>query len=73
MPGTPVRRKSEQEIVDSAVLTEPLRVGGYEEQESHATMRRLRILLDQRFLLLRITAYGLAICDCAGVSHSGPL
>lgn len=60
MPGNPVRRKSEQEIVDSAVLTEPLRVGGYEEQESYATMRRLRILLDQRFLLFRITACGLA-------------
>jgi uncharacterized protein involved in exopolysaccharide biosynthesis len=60
MPSTPVRRKSEQEIVDSSVLTEPLRVGEYEEQESHATMRRLRILLDQRFLLFRITAFGLA-------------
>jgi uncharacterized protein involved in exopolysaccharide biosynthesis len=60
MPGNPVRISPEQEIVDSAVL-EPSPVVGYEEREKHATINRLRLLLDQRLFLLRVTAYGLGL------------
>jgi uncharacterized protein involved in exopolysaccharide biosynthesis len=61
MPGNPVRFNSEQEIVDSSVLTEPLRSGEHDERENHTTLDRLRILLDQRFVLIRTAAYGLAL------------
>ena len=61
MPGTPIRVSSEPEISGSTVLAEPPRIGGYEEPENHTALKRLRLLLDQRFLLLRITAYGLAL------------
>jgi capsule polysaccharide export protein KpsE/RkpR len=61
MPGNPVRFNSEQEIVDASVLTEPLRVDEHDEREGHATLYRLRLLLDQRFFLLRTAAYGLAL------------
>jgi uncharacterized protein involved in exopolysaccharide biosynthesis len=60
MPRSSVRLNSEQTIVDSTVLTEPLRVSRYEDRESHTTLSRLRILLDQRYFLFRATAYGLA-------------
>lgn len=61
MPRSSVRLNSEQAIVDSTVvLTEPLGVNGYEDRESHTTLSRLRVLLDQRYFLFRATAYGLA-------------
>ena len=61
MPGTPIRLGAEQKIVDSTILAEPERIGGYEETGNHAIFKRLRLLLDQRFFLLRVTAYGLAL------------
>jgi uncharacterized protein involved in exopolysaccharide biosynthesis len=45
----------------STGLAEPPQVGGYKEADAHVALKRLRLLLDQRFLLLRITAYGLAL------------
>jgi hypothetical protein len=61
MPRSSVRLNSEQKIVNSTVLTEPLGVSEYDDRASNATLRRLRILLDQRFFLFRATAYGLAL------------
>lgn len=60
MPRSSVRLNSEQEIVTSTVLTEPLGVSGYEDHENQTALSRLRILLDQRYFLFRATAYGLA-------------
>jgi uncharacterized protein involved in exopolysaccharide biosynthesis len=45
----------------STVLVEPPQVGGYDEPDAHVALQRLRLLLDQRFFLLRITACGLAL------------
>jgi uncharacterized protein involved in exopolysaccharide biosynthesis len=61
MPRTPIRTSSQEEILKSAVLTEPPRVSGYEDVENHATINRLRLLLDERFTLLRFAAYGLVL------------
>ncbi len=61
MPRSPIRVRPEQEIVDSAVLTQPAQVSAYEHRETHAVISRLRLLLDQRFFLLRVAAYGLAL------------
>src|ERR1700722_18084120 len=61
MPGTPIRRGPEQEIVGSTILAEPSRISGYEEPENHAVFKRLRLLLDRRYFLLRVTAYGLVL------------
>ncbi|MGH9495044.1 MAG: GumC family protein [Candidatus Sulfotelmatobacter sp.] len=52
--------KTEREITDSSVLTEPIRVGEYEDRNGSA-LDRLRLLLDQRFSLLRVAACGLAL------------
>ncbi|MGA9352065.1 MAG: GNVR domain-containing protein [Terriglobales bacterium] len=43
------------------VLAEPPQVGGYDEPDAHVVLKRLRLLLDRRFLLLRITASGLVL------------
>lgn len=62
MPSTPMRAKSEQQIVDSSVLTEPARIPEYENLEADATtIARLRLLLEERFTLLRFAAYGLVL------------
>ncbi|HEY1678537.1 MAG TPA: Wzz/FepE/Etk N-terminal domain-containing protein [Candidatus Sulfotelmatobacter sp.] len=47
-------------MTGSSVLTEPLRVSDYGEAR-RATLDRLRLLLDRRFLLLRMGACGLAL------------
>ena len=60
MPSSPMRSKAEQEIVDR-VLTEPGRISGYGDLETHSTVHRLRLLLDERFTLLRFAAYGLVL------------
>jgi uncharacterized protein involved in exopolysaccharide biosynthesis len=44
----------------STVLTDPARINGYGDLEGHTAVSRLRLLLDHRFFLLRVTAYGLA-------------
>jgi uncharacterized protein involved in exopolysaccharide biosynthesis len=61
MPGTPMRVRPEQQMVDSTVLVEPSRLDAYEEAGNHAVFKRLRGLLDARFFLLRFTGYGLAL------------
>jgi uncharacterized protein involved in exopolysaccharide biosynthesis len=45
----------------STVLVEPPQVGRYEEPDAQMAWKRLRLLLDQRFLLRRITLYGLVL------------
>jgi len=42
-------------------LTEPLRVEEYEERERSITFHRLRVLLDERYFLLKAAACGLAL------------
>lgn len=62
MPSRSVRPKSEQEIVDSRVLTESRPIAGYENLETHSSaITRLRLLLAERFTLLRFAAYGLVL------------
>jgi len=58
MPGTPIRVSTGQDSIGSPVFAEPPR---YEEPATRAAFRRLRVLLDHRFFLLRVTAYGLAL------------
>jgi uncharacterized protein involved in exopolysaccharide biosynthesis len=48
-------------MVGSAILAEPSRLSAYEEPENHIAFKRLRLLLDRRFFLLRFTASGLAL------------
>lgn len=48
--------------MDSRVLTEPARIPGYENLETDSTtISRLRLLLEERFTLLRFAAYGLVL------------
>jgi len=48
--------------VDSRVLTEPARIPGYDNLEPDSTtITRLRLLLEERFTLLRFAAYGLVL------------
>src|ERR1700691_4321510 len=61
MPSTPIRVNPEQELVASTILGEPSRRVGYDEPENHAALKRLRLLLDRRFFLLRVSAYGLVV------------
>jgi len=61
MPSTPIRTSSQQEILESAVLTEPPRIPHYDELDNYAAINRLRLLLDQRFTLLRFAACGLVL------------
>ncbi len=61
MPGAPIRVKTDQEIADSTTLIDPHRIIGYGETEPQTAFSRLRLLLDQRLFVLRVTAYGLAL------------
>lgn len=61
MPSSPVRVNSEQEIVDSAMFPQAMPVLGYRESTSHMLANRLRLLLEHRVLLFRVTACGLAL------------
>ncbi|HLZ40997.1 MAG TPA: GNVR domain-containing protein [Candidatus Sulfotelmatobacter sp.] len=47
--------------MNSTVIAEPPRAGGYEEQEGHRVIRRLRLLLERRFVILRFTICGAAL------------
>ena len=60
MPSNPVRLNTEQDT-SAPVLAEPLRVRGFEEPPIHAVVNRLRLLLDERVFLFRVTAWGLAL------------
>jgi uncharacterized protein involved in exopolysaccharide biosynthesis len=60
MRANPSRVNTDREITDSSVLTEPLRVSGYEERNG-STLDRLRLLLDHRLFLVRVAACGLAL------------
>src|SRR5579864_2665114 len=59
MPGAPIRVNPKEDPIGSTVIADP-RVRGYDEQDSTA-IDRLRLLLDERFFLFRVTAYGLAL------------
>lgn len=61
MPGTPIRVNPKEESLGSTLVTAPARVREYDEQEAQTAISRLRLLLDQRFFLLRVTVYGLAL------------
>jgi uncharacterized protein involved in exopolysaccharide biosynthesis len=61
MPGAPMRVSPDQELAGSTVLTDPERINGYGEHDSRTAYTRLRLLLDRRFFLLRVAAYGLAL------------
>jgi uncharacterized protein involved in exopolysaccharide biosynthesis len=60
MPSNPVRVGAEQEIAESSAFPRALPVRENEEY-SHVVVNRLRLLLDQRVFLFRVTAYGLAL------------
>lgn len=60
MPSAPIRVNPKEDPIGSTVIADPTRVLGYDEQD-HLAINRLRLLLDQRFFLLRVTAYGLAL------------
>lgn len=61
MPGAPIRVSPDQELAGSTMLTDPARIRSYDEHDSHAGYDRLRLLLDQRFFILRVAAYGLVL------------
>jgi len=60
MPGAPIRVNPKEDPIGSTVIADPPRVRGFDEPDNTA-IDRLRLLLDQRFFLLRVTAYGLAL------------
>jgi uncharacterized protein involved in exopolysaccharide biosynthesis len=60
MPGTPIRVNPKEDPIGSTVIADRPLVRGYGEDE-HTAIIRLRLLLDQRFFLLRVTAYGLVL------------
>jgi capsule polysaccharide export protein KpsE/RkpR len=60
MPGSPIRINPDQGVDGSTVLTDPAGVNAYGEVDAHTAVSRLRLLLDHRFFLLRVAAYGLA-------------
>lgn len=61
MPGTPIRVNPKDDPLGSSVITTPPRVREYDEQNTYAAISRLRLLLDQRFFLFRVTLYGLVL------------
>jgi uncharacterized protein involved in exopolysaccharide biosynthesis len=61
MPSNPLRVNPDKDVISSTVLAEPPLLGVYEEREESRVFVRLRLLLDHRFQLLRITAWGLAL------------
>jgi uncharacterized protein involved in exopolysaccharide biosynthesis len=61
MPSNPMRVNPNKEVISSTVLAEAPLIGTFEEPEESSVFVRLRLLLDHRFQLLRITACGLAL------------
>ena len=61
MSSKPVRPATEQEPTVSRVLTEPLRLREFEQREDYSVVNALRLLMDHRLFLLRLTVYGLAL------------
>jgi uncharacterized protein involved in exopolysaccharide biosynthesis len=61
MPSNPIRVSPKQEPGGSTVFVDPAQVREYEEQETPPVVTRLRLLLYQRFFLLRVAAYGLVL------------
>src|SRR5580698_6298677 len=61
MPSNPMRVNPNKEVISSTVLAEPPLIGTFEEPEESSVFVRLRLLLDHRFQLLRITACSLAL------------
>ena len=61
MPSTPIRNSPQQDLLESAVLAEPARIPRYDEPENYSTINRLRLLLDERFTLIRFVVCGLVL------------
>jgi uncharacterized protein involved in exopolysaccharide biosynthesis len=61
MPSNPIRVSPKPEPGGSTVFVDPAQVREYEEQETPTAVTRLRLLLYQRFFLLRVAAYGLVL------------
>jgi capsule polysaccharide export protein KpsE/RkpR len=61
MPGTPVRVNPKEDPLGSTLVGTPPRVREYGEEPAHTAIDRVRLLLDQRLFLFRVTAYGLAL------------
>jgi len=61
MPGTPIRVNPKDDPLGSTLVTSPARVREYDEQDTPTAINRLRLLLEQRFFLIRVTLYGLAL------------
>jgi capsule polysaccharide export protein KpsE/RkpR len=59
MPGTPLRVNSDEEPIGSTLIANPPRLRGYDERDVPTAITRLRLLLDHRFFLIRVSAYGL--------------
>lgn len=59
MPGTTIRANPKEEPIGATVITDLPRVNGHDPD--NLAIHRLRLLLDQRFFLLRVTCYGLAL------------
>ena len=60
MPSAPIRVNPKEDPIGSTVIANPPHVRGYDEHDKTA-IDRLRLLLDERFFLLRVTVYGLAL------------
>jgi hypothetical protein len=61
MPGTPVRVNPKEDPLGSTLVGTPPRVREYGEEPAHTAIDRVRLLLDQRLFLFRVTAYGVAL------------
>ena len=61
MSSNPVHVSTGQDLIDPVVLPEPLPVHEYVGEANHALLKRLGFLVEQRFFLFRVTAYGLVL------------
>jgi uncharacterized protein involved in exopolysaccharide biosynthesis len=61
MATKPVPVSAEQKAVESAALGEPIRVRAQAPQENPGVVDRLRLVIEERVFLFRVTSYGLAL------------
>ena len=60
MPSSPIRVSPDPEMAGSTVLSDPTRIGDYEDHAG-TVVDRLRLLLDQRLFIVRVAAFGLVL------------
>jgi len=60
MPGSTARANPKEEPIGSAVIADLPSVRRYDDND-YTAINRLRLLLDERLFLLRVTAYGLVL------------